>query len=228
MREYQVACTLQPSSAGLWHSAGLMAMAAGQSQEAERCFAHAGTLDPHNPQYPLFEAQLQIQARRFDDAQQAIQRALAIDPDEPLAHASLAVIALETGDTQQAIQQITEARTIRPDDVGLRAQAARIYRRTGDPMHALELLIGLSAQDRASDAVATELALSYQALNQPAKVAGVWEHCLSVRGDDRQAMHWAQSAAQAWKDSGDADRAAMWTRRIEMMGGGSSDQPTPH
>lgn len=218
---YQEAVRLEPNSAGLHHSAGLIAITAGESSAALELFLKAEALDHRNPQFPLYAAQLLFQQKRLDEAEAALMRVLAIQADEPLAHASLAMIALERGQLDAALSEIRIARKVLPDDAGLRAQEAKVHRRRGENREALELLIGLNEQSRAQEAVTFEIAASYDALNQPAKAGAAWALCAMANprsptaylaavnagemhlkaGDKLEAMKWGNAAAQLRPDA---------------------------
>jgi tetratricopeptide (TPR) repeat protein len=214
--QYKIATELSPHVAGLHHSAGLMAMQAGHPRSALTHFQAAERLDRHNPQYPLYAAQLLIQTQRFDEADAALHRVLALDPDEPLAHASLAMIALEQSDFEQAVMRISEARRIKPDDLALRVQEAKIRRRMGDPQRGLELMIGLSAADRAQDMVAFEIAASFDQLNKPMEAAKAWQHVFQSNQLAPRAWLAAVRSGEFLIKAGERERAAWWLQQAQM------------
>lgn len=214
--QYTIVTGIDPQSAGLQHSAGVMAIVAKQPAAALKHFQNAGRLDPKNPQFPLFEAQMLIQDKHFDEAITALQRVLAIDPDEPIAHASLAMVAVEQNRFDDAVRFITEARRIRPDDVGLRAQEAKVWRRKGEPRKALELLIGMSPTDRAREVVATEIAAAYDAMGEQLKVAATWENCIKVDPNNARAWLWQVKAGEALLKAGQREQADQWLQRAKM------------
>ncbi len=219
---YREAVRCDPSTPGLQHSAGLMAMAAGESDAALAHFQAAERFDPGNPQYALFAAQLLIPLKRLDEAEAALQRVLAINADEPYAHASLAMIALEREQFDRALQEMTAARRALPDDVGLRAQHAKVYRRMNQPRQALELLIGLDAADRAQEVVAFEIAAAYDMLGESAKAARAWELCVEANplAPRPRIAFAALQAAKMHLKAGDAAAAMRCTQTAE--------QATPH
>ncbi len=208
--QYQKVIELQPNIAGLQHSAGLMAMAAGQTDTALACFMRAGELEPDNAQYPIYAAQLLIAQRRFDEAIAALERALAIDPDEPITHASLAMIAMERERFDEAFEHMAEARRLNPADLGLRAQEARIHRRSGNPKRGVELLVGLSEADRCVEYVAVELAAGYEAMNAPMDAARVWARCYQADPLNPRAWLLAVRAGEALLKAGEIDQARLW------------------
>lgn len=219
--QYRAVTQLQPSSAGLQHSAGVIAMEAGQIDAALEHFQRAAALDPGSPQYPLFEAQIHIQRRQFDEAARAVERTLALDPDEPLAHASMAIVFLEREEFVRALEHIQEARRIEPRDVGLRAQEARVHRRMGNPRTALDILVGLSERERAIEVVAFELAGAYRDLGEHHSAAMAWVNRYRTFPSDARAYLAAANAAELFLKAGDEDSARTWLRQAQI--GGAND-----
>jgi len=209
-KQYEAAVKIDDRNAGLRHSAGSMAMMAGESAAALEQFETAAKLDPRNAQFPLFAAQLLMQQGKLAEAKASAARALEIDPDEPIAHATLAMIELEQGNHAAALERIVEARRISPDDVGLRAQHAKVLRKSGHPNDALQLLLGLSELEQAPEMVAAELAASFEAINQPAKAAAAWE--LAYRANAKLPTAWrmAVKAAEMHAKAGATTYAWRW------------------
>ncbi len=201
------------TAAGLHQSAGEIASIAGRLDDALNHFQRAGWLDPVNPKHALYEGQILLQQRRFAEARRALQRVLAVDPNEAYAHASLAMIALEQDDQVQAIEHIEEARRIAPNDLALRIQEARVRRLCDQPRRALELLVLLTEQERAEEAVASQIASCYRLLGQPAKAAQAWQHRYQLRPDAWRA---AARAARAHLDAKQPDEARWWYERARL------------
>jgi tetratricopeptide (TPR) repeat protein len=214
---YREAVRLDPNSAGLQHSAGMMAMTAGKSEAALAHFQTAEKLEPSNPQFPLFAAQVLMQQKRLDDAEAALQRVLAIDADEPYAHASLAMLALEREQFERALQEIARARQTLPDDVELRAQHAKVYRRMNQPRQALELLIGLEEVDRGQEAVTFEIAAAYDLLGEPERAAAAWALCFQANPRGSRAFYAAVQAARMHLKARGFDEATQWANVAEQL-----------
>jgi protein O-GlcNAc transferase len=214
--QYKAAVALQPNSAGLHHSAGLMALTAGEPDAALGHFQAAGKLDPSSAQHPLFEAQLLIQKQRLDEAQAALERVLAIDPDEATAHASLAMIALERQQFDAALKHIAEARRIHPADIGMRGQQAKIHRRMNEPKKALELLIGVGPADRAREDVAFEIAASYDLLGEHIKAARAWEHVYKTNPVAPKAWLAMVHAGESLLKAGEREQAYMLLQQAKL------------
>ena len=217
--EYRQATQLIPDqvdptvAAGLNQSAGEIASIAGRLDDALDHFQRAGRLDPVNPKHPLYEGQILLQRRRLAEARRALQRVLVIDPNEAYAHASLATVALEQDDQVQAIEHIEEARRIAPNDLTIRVQEARVRRLCDQPRRALELLVLLTEQERAEEAVVSEIASCYRLLGQPAKAAQAWRHRYQLRPEAWRA---AARAAQAYLDAKQPDEARWWYERARL------------
>lgn len=195
-------------AAGLQQSAGEFASVAGRRADALGHFQAAGQLDPANPKPPLYEAQMLLLLERYAEAEVALRRSLMLDPNEPFAHASLASVAQATGDCERALAHMDEARRIDPAGLALRVQESRIRRRCGDPRGALQILVALSAQTRAQESLAAEIAAGWRALGEPAQAAAAWEHRLGVHPGAWPA---ALEAARAHLAAGDPERAwVLW------------------
>lgn len=221
--QYRIAVEIDPASAGLQHSAGLMASSAGDDDAALEHFRQAGRLDPASAQYPLFEAQILIKHKRFGEAQAALERVTAIDPQEPFAHASLAIVKLEQGQFDEALNHIATARKISSADVGLRAQEARIHRAKGDPKRALELLIGLSPPERAAEVVAFEIAASYGELGNHIEAARAWQHCYQANPLASRAWLAAVRTAEALMKAEEREQASIWLEQAKLAAPGRAE-----
>ncbi len=217
--EYRQATQLIPDqvdptlAAGLHQSAGEIASIAGRLDDALTHFERAAQLDPTNPKHPLYQGQILLQTRMLPEARRALERVLIVDPDEAYAHASLAMIALEQDDQAKAIAHIVEARQIDPKDISLRVQEARVRRRCDQPRRALELLILLTEQERAEEAVASEIASCYRQLGQPTQAAQAWRHRYQLRPEAWQA---AAHAAEAYFAAQQRDEALWWYERARL------------
>jgi predicted Zn-dependent protease len=219
LEQYRAAVALDPDSAGLHHSAGVVAMAAGQADAALELFGRASRLAPENPQHPLYAAQVLIQQQQFAAAEEALRAVLALDPDEPVAHASLAIVAIETGRVDDAMAAIGEARAIAPRDLRFRAQEARIHRRAGDPQRALELLTALTPRERLDPAVAAEVAASFSAVGDHGSAAEVWAEQFRQRSEHPDAYRLAVQAGHASLEAGERGRAVWWVEQARLLGG---------
>ncbi|MHC5112797.1 MAG: tetratricopeptide repeat protein [Planctomycetota bacterium] len=204
---YSRAVELDPASAGLQQSAGVVAHAAGLPEEALAHYRAAMKLDPRHPQYPLYAAQVLIETERYDEAARALDTVLVLDPDEPVAHASLAIVALEQGRHDEALMHIGEARRISPDDLRFRAQEARIHRRSGDPEQGAQLLQALPLESRTTELVTSELAACYEDAERYALAGIAWEQRFQAIRGERDAYLAAVRAGRAYLQEGAIERA---------------------
>ena len=216
LAHYRSVVELEPNSAGLRQSAGMIAVTAGQMEAALELFRDAERLDPWNPQHPLYAAQILIRQQRHREAAEALERTLTLDPNEPVAHASLAMMALEQRRFDEALAKIAEARELCPRDLRFRIQEAKIHRVRGDPRRALELLVGLSADERAREAVAYEIAAAYTARQEHVKAALAWEHCHRTRPTDPDAYLAAVRAGEALLRAGRREEARQWLAQARL------------
>jgi tetratricopeptide (TPR) repeat protein len=214
--QYQAAVTIDPKSAGLQHSAGLMAMAAGLPEEALAHFEAAAKLDPTNSQFALFAAQLLIQQQRYDEARAFLETVLKADPNEAMAHASLAIIDMEQGQFENALVHVRQARQIDPNDVNIRVQEAKILRRNGQVKTALELMVGLSAAERSKEPVAFEIAACYEQLGDLMNAARAWQHAVQTNPLDPRAWLFRVRAAQFLLKAGEREQAWMWLQEAKL------------
>jgi tetratricopeptide (TPR) repeat protein len=216
---YRRAAAASPTSAGLRHNAGIIAMGLDRLDEARRHFAEAETLSPRNPQHPLFAAQVEIREQAWPAARRALSRTLALDPDEPVAYASTAIVDLEEQRFDDALRNIHEARVIAPDDLRFRVQEARILRRSGSPRRALALLVGLDEGDRATAGVANELASAHADLGDHAAAATVWANRYQRDPAAGDADRVAALAGLAMVSAGRLEDARLWLQQARLAGG---------
>jgi len=216
-QRYRQAVDIDPDSAGLRHSAGLIVLAAGDEADALELFQSAAELNPSNPQHELFAAQLLINGGRYAEAEAALQRVLELDQDQAHAHASLAVIAMERGHNDRALVRIGKARELEPTVLDFRAQHARILRHAGQPEQAIELLVPLDEAKRARLMVAREIAAGYAALGRHERAAEAWLVAYRNNPNGPNAWRAAMNAADALIDAGQREQALIWLRQAEAM-----------
>lgn len=195
-------------------------MAADQLGDMDRAAVHyeaAATLDPDNPQPPLFLAQIRLRQDRLDDARIALDAVLALRPDEAMALAGLAEIARREGRLDEALERIRAARRLVPESIAVRHAEARLLRLAGRPREGLELMLAAGEAVWSAPSFVEEVALSWRAIGQPDRAAQALE--LAHR---REPARWQLGllAAEAWLDAGDRVRADLVLRDIELVEGG--------
>ncbi len=212
---YRLILEHSPPHAGMAQSAGRVALSAGLHAEALEHFRAAGETDPLDPTHALLEANLLLQMNRLEEARQAIDRARKILPDEPYAMATDAMILKEEGKSDDALALIAEARDLAgpADELAMRVMEAKLRRQAGDPQRALDMLLPLSPDERAQEAVAYEIAESAAALGNHADAIAAWAHRFGMTQDWRAALRASEQAMLA----GLKDDAWSWFRRAELM-----------
>ena len=213
--QYRSAVALEPTPE-LHQSAGSVAVMGGENQAALGHYLAAAAIDPLNPQHPLFAAQLMLQERRFQEADDLLARALELNPELATAQASRAVVAMEDGRFDEARSLVAAARQLDPANLDLRLVEARILRRSGDPNAALRLLLPLNERDRAAAPVATEIALSFNALGNHRKEAEAWMHRCGLRANDPQIWRAQIQAGRALLRAGERERANLWLQEAQL------------
>ncbi|HRP61717.1 MAG TPA: tetratricopeptide repeat protein [Phycisphaerales bacterium] len=225
--QYAVLVEMRPQSAGLRQSAGEVAQMAGLPEQALAHYQEARRLSPGETKPVFFAAQAMIELGRLDDAKAALHEALEIDSDEPMVHASLGNLLAEQGDFERALSHIAEARTIDPGQVTYRVIEASIHRRSGHPAKAIELLMPLSDAHRAREVVASELAASFLASDQPDRAAEAWSLMFEAQRVGARAAYAAAQAGLAVLEAGERERAWLWLQQARRASAGI-DVPELH
>lgn len=218
--QYAVLVELQPQSAGLRQSAGEVAQMAGLMEKALAHYQEARRLSPGETKPVFFAAQAMIELGRLEDAEAALNEALVIDADEPMIHASLASLVAEQGDFARALGHIAEARAIDPGQMTYRVIEASIHRRSGHSSKAIELLMPLSDAQRAREVVASELAASFFAMNQPDRAAEAWSLMFEAQRVGSRAAYAAAQAGLAILEAGERERAWLWLQQARRASAG--------
>jgi Tfp pilus assembly protein PilF len=215
--EYRAAAEIDPSGGGLHQNAGSIAAMLGRPEDALRHYLAAEEADPLNAQHPLYAAQVLIGQQRYAEARAALERVLTIDPDEPMAEASLAVVALEQQRLEEAIERIERARSLDPASLDLRIMEARIRRRTGHPERSVQLLAGLDAEVRATEAVTSELAGALAAAGRHGRAAEAWLHRYRSRPQEPEIWRAALRAAESLLRADRRDDAWLWLQEARLL-----------
>jgi tetratricopeptide (TPR) repeat protein len=218
-----IACFPGGNHPGLHQSAGEVAHTLGQLDEALAHYTRAGEIDARNVKHSLYAAQIYLERERWADARRELRRAMTLDPEEPLVRASLAQVELGTGNLPAALDQMTKARAGAPNDVGLRARHAAILRRADRPREALELLVGLSATERAQEFVAQEIAECYRALDLPMDAARAWQHCHAAMVLSPRAWYSAVQVGRCLLEAGEREQAYLWLEQAKQSAADNED-----
>lgn len=171
---YEKALAIGPRSAPLEFAAGTVASALDRNDRAIEHYAAAQQQDPTDYRYPLFLAQVQLNANAMDESRKNLLIAGRLKPDEPKVWGTLAEIALRENALNVALEQVAKARAIEPDNWLWRLIEARARKRMGQPQEALDLLIALQDEDRARPSVLTAMSECFGMLGRPDDAADLY------------------------------------------------------
>ena len=212
---YRSATTLAPTLAGLHQSAARTAHMAGEPTQSEAWFRRSIELDANDPRPPLCLAQLMFESDP-QEARRLLDRAITLDPNIPEAHASLALLEAIEGREAAATDAMARAVSGSNQSAAIRVVQARMYRLLGDPARGVEVLLTLPTEAASEEAIATELAACWQALERPDRVADVWSACFTANAHRTDAWIFALRAADAHLLAGDRPSAASCIAQAEM------------
>ena len=193
--------------------AALLAKEAGFPEEAVEHYRAAQRLDPSNPKYPLYRAQIERSLGRPDEARSSLAFALRLDPELAVAYASLAGISLDQNHADAALSHVRRAREIDPDEISFRVIEARALRRVGRAEEAANLLLALPAATRDADpGLLGELAMCLGLLGEPGRAAEEYARASDANPGDAtlayEAAVWLDRAGEGARAIGFASRAA--------------------
>jgi tetratricopeptide (TPR) repeat protein len=213
LRAYEEAIFLGPDRADLRDLAAAIARELGDLEKASQYWARAHTLNPANPKYPLYRAQVQRALGDDDAARASLMLATTLDPEIAVAWGSLGAIALDAGNFSPAMQHIRRARALEPENLTWRTLEARVLRRQGKPREAADRLLAIHNFARAQNpGVLTELALCFALLDDPKSAYDEYER--ATRLDPSNAD--TQFEAAVW-----AERAGLTEAAVEHAATGT-------
>lgn len=216
LRAYEAALAIGPETAPLAFAAGSAASMATRNEEAQRWFARAQSLDPSNPQSPLYLAQVQRRAGKIDEAKASLLLAARLDPELAPAWGTLADIALEEGNLSVARGHIARARKAEPDSATWRLIEARILRRDNEPERAATMLMAMGEERLiAEPALLREAAACLGMLGRPGDAASLYVRASSRAREDAGL---ALEAAQWLDRAGRRDDAIVFAGAAERLG----------
>lgn len=126
------AATLDPRLADPHEGLGLLALAAGNYDEAEREFSRAAQLDSHSALAYLLSAQAILRHQSgniaaMKDAEAGLRKALTIDPNLAEAHGQLAMVLLANrANLEEALTHTLRAAALQPDRPEYKENAVQI------------------------------------------------------------------------------------------------------
>jgi putative PEP-CTERM system TPR-repeat lipoprotein len=96
------AADLDPSRAGLLGNLGVLELARGKADQAERAFLKAVQLEPKSSGPRMALANLYQTVGRWADAEKVLREAIVLDPKSAAVNAALATVLMQTGRAVQA------------------------------------------------------------------------------------------------------------------------------
>lgn len=213
---YQQAIFLGPDRAEYRDIAGTLAFTLGDYELADAQYARAQALDPSNPRYPLYRAQVQRRLGQDAAARASLVLVTRLDPTVSEAWASLAGIALDAGRPTVAQQHIEKARELEPGNLAYLVTESIVHRRQNDPERAATLLLSLDEVVRANDdAVLRELGLAFGLMGQPGRAVEEYRKAVARFPNDAG----LRLALAEWHERvGDAVAALREARRAQQLG----------
>lgn len=213
---YERAIAVGEPLAALHFSAGVVASELGRVEQAEQHFQLAQSLDPTNPQYPLYLAAVQRKLDKLDAAKVALLRAARLKPELAEAWGQLADIALQENKLAIARQHIRRAREAQPDSIVWRLVEARILRRDNQPAESARLLAALPEGERLGNpAVLEELARCYGMMGRPGEAASLYANAVERKPDDADLLY---ETAAWYERAGVVDAASAYASRGARLG----------
>jgi len=213
--ETAIASSSEPD-ARLHFAAGLVASELGELEEAANHFRAAQSLDPADPQAPVYLAAVERSLGNLEAAKAALLRAVKLAPQEAQPWGQLAEIALQENKLSLALQHIHKARALQPEAVVWRLIEARILRRDNHPEEAARLLLALGREEvLRNPAVLEELGRCYGLLHRPGEAAQLYADAAERRPGDAQLL---LETARWWERAGVVDAARVYASRAAQLG----------
>lgn len=218
--QFVAAIAIGPDTAPVRFDAASVASAAGLDADAEEHYWAAQSMDPRDPRYPLYLAQVQRKLDKTSEAKKNLLIAARLDPSLDIAWGTLADIALEENNLSIAQGHIERARELAPERLAWRILEARIARRGNDPERAVALLSGLSPEERAREPMALrEMALSLGLMNEPERAAALYADASTMLGAQSERLGETLRLAAEWYErAGMVDEAIVYASRAARAG----------
>lgn len=219
--QHEKVLALGERSAGAEFAAGLSAGLAGRHDRAVEHFAAAQALEPASAAIALHLGQAQMATGELDAARASLVRSLRLDEDQPVAWGMLAEISLRQNNPAMALQHVEKARALEPASLAWRLIEARAHRRANDPRRALDVLAGVTEDQKHDKAVLRLMAECYGMLSRPGDAAALYARA----SDASPGTAWmALEAAQWFERAGDAESARRYAGRAADLGDPAADR----
>jgi tetratricopeptide (TPR) repeat protein len=213
---YVVASARAPDDAALADAAGLVLDAAGDRAGALAHYDRAIALAPRHIRYRLHRGQLHLRTGDLVLARADADAMREAAPNEPWGHGLAADIAIAQEDIATATAAAARAIELAPQEASFRLLLARAHRKGGRADQAIESLVGLPLTERATEAMAFELAAAWTALGRHDKAAETWGDVYRANpglGSLRSVVEAGLAAAKA----GDLRQAAAWRDTAQLL-----------
>jgi putative PEP-CTERM system TPR-repeat lipoprotein len=102
-------------TSGAYSNLGVLQLAKGNREDAEKSFRHAIEIDPQSTMAHLAMANFFWSSAKVAEAERELQQALAIDPANPLTNRALASVYLSSGKFAEAEQYLKKLTELSPD-----------------------------------------------------------------------------------------------------------------
>ncbi|HMK09154.1 MAG TPA: tetratricopeptide repeat protein, partial [Anaerolineales bacterium] len=140
LQAYQRLLPLMPSDAEVWHEAGQLALACGDSAQAETLFDHAASLAPEDPSHQVGKAKAAMASGKLREARHCAEEAVRLGAHRAEPLECLAAIVARQGEADRAIELLDRAAPLASDASGLRRTRARLLIDVGRAAQASEEL----------------------------------------------------------------------------------------
>jgi len=217
-RAYQTALRLgsaEGSSAIEEFEAGTAASRAGLDEAAVEHYRSAEAIDPTDPRFPLYAAQVLTRLKRPDQARASLFRATQLDEHLSIAWGSLAELALKENRPGVALQYIAKAREQEPMVTAWRVIEARALNRQNRPADALAIIEGVSSGERMAMPVVRLYARSAAMLGRPQDAAARFGEAVKTHPTDGVVV---LEAAEWFERAGNKEQAIRLARHASMLG----------
>ncbi|HEU5185673.1 MAG TPA: protein kinase [Gemmatimonadaceae bacterium] len=166
-REYQRAIELNPGSAEIYDSYGLLLSSLGRFDEAIAAQKHAQELDPLTTVASSDLASALLRAGRYDDAAKEAQRLIQLEPGFPMGHSTLGWAYVKLGKCDDGLRELEHAVAISPANTLFLAQLGQAYAETGKVQQAREILGRLEELAKQRYVSPYHMAYVYTGLSEP-------------------------------------------------------------
>jgi tetratricopeptide (TPR) repeat protein len=195
-------------------AAAALMNAANKPERAAELYALAVKLSPNDAKPPLFLSQIELKLGRTTEAKKNLLLAAQLDPTIAVAWGSLADIALRENALEIALQHIAKARALVPENTVYRLIEARILKRKNQPREALQLLTGLTPEQRREPGVLPLMTECLGMLGKPGDAAALYKEAIDADPSNTKLL----IEGVAWRErAGDKAGAIEWAERAKLL-----------